>query len=128
MKINLFRLIFNAIQLSINFIDNIIASIPCKLGYHDFQVVPPEIFNIHYEKLECTCGIIFRGMNHIKNHLRFGAPACTFDRVCMKCSRVEFRLEAETLKAIEEMKKEEIEETRLVRAKRILKEYETKEN
>lgn len=123
MKFDPLRWVFRSIISISNKIEAIVDAIPCRFGRHDYQVIPPDNFNIHYEQLDCTCGLIFRGLAHIRQHLKYGAPACKFNRVCLKCEHIDLRLDREMQDIVEQIIIEETEETRAQKAKRIMQEY-----
>lgn len=127
MKLNPLRWVFRSFISTANKIQAIVDAIPCKFGRHDYQLIPPDNFNIYYEQVTCTCGIIFRGLAHVRQHLKHGAPTCKFNRVCLKCKHVDLRLDRE-LKAVLEAKVELAEETRGSLARKILKEFNESKN
>lgn len=128
MKLNPLRWAFSSFIYIANTIQAIADAIPCKLGRHDYQSIPPENFNIYYERLECTCQLIFRGLASVRPHLHYGAPSCKFNRVCMKCNKIDLRLDQAMVEIMAEQAEVDEEETRLQRAKRILKQFNEEQN
>lgn len=74
-------------------LDILLHTMPCKFNNHDWHYIPPDNYKAIYEYLECSCGSIFRSMTDFHDHHRYMVPACRFNRVCMRCKKVDLQLE-----------------------------------
>ena len=103
-----------------NKVDNFFNKIPCYFGAHDHVRIYPKNYNIYYEDLECNCGIIFKNLNQVKQHLYLGAPKCCFNRVCVRCEKFDNRLDKEVEKLLIQKKDNESALSRTDKALKIL--------
>lgn len=72
---------------------------------HDWEIIEPNHYNIIYEHIQCNCGIILKSYAEMKQHYILTVPRCRLNRVCLKCEKVDKRLDKsilEIMKLIEE--------------------------